>query len=139
MPLVEWKPTDKQEKLKKLIERLSTNKEALDKRLVESFQAGNMEQAKAILLAGADVNATDVMGWTPLMMAAERGDAGFVRLLLERNADVNHKSHRGLTAPMLAAAGGHTEVVEILKNAAKAHGKAADGMVGPELAPQAEA
>jgi ankyrin repeat protein len=114
MPLVEWQPTKKEEKLKELIKRLSTNREALDKRMIECLQFGNMKEAKAMLLGGANPNATNIIGWSALMLASSIGDTEFVGLLLERNADVNHRSAHGLTTLMVAA----PEAMELLRRAA---------------------
>jgi ankyrin repeat protein len=51
---------------------------------------------------------------TPLVVAAEHGHAGVVRLLLERGADVNASDYYNYTALNNAARQGHEEVVSIL-------------------------
>lgn len=56
----------------------------------------------------------DQAGWTPLHVAAERGDVDEVRRLLAGNADVNAAAKDGRTALHLAAEGGETEVVQTL-------------------------
>jgi ankyrin repeat protein len=60
---------------------------------------------------------------TPLIMAAERGHVGMVRLLLERGADVNAGSLSGDTALHEAAARGHEEVVSILLGCGADHSR----------------
>jgi ankyrin repeat protein len=64
-----------------------------------SFAAisGYKVEVKRFLDAGVDVNATDGLGWTPLIYAAQKGHAGVVELLLERGADPA-KRVKGLTA-----------------------------------------
>ncbi len=52
-----------------------------------------------------------------LVVAAARGDTATVQALLDAGADVNAKDNEGWTALHEAEIGGHTEVVEILKNA----------------------
>jgi len=56
-------------------------------------------------------------GRTPLWWAALRGDAGVVKLLLERN-DVRPATpdNANQTPPLLALSGGHHEVVRILQH-----------------------
>lgn len=51
---------------------------------------------------------------TPLMRAAEVGDAAAVKALLSEGVDVNEKARPGFTALMLAADEGHVEVVKLL-------------------------
>jgi ankyrin repeat protein len=54
----------------------------------------------ALVAAGADVNAKDGRGFTPLMLAiiANRQDAGVIKLLLDRGADLKAQSNTGETA-----------------------------------------
>ena len=59
-----------------------------------------------------ELDATDSSGQTALMLAAIKGHAPSVSLLLERGARVD--SRQGWTALHYAAAGGHTEVARIL-------------------------
>lgn len=61
---------------------------------------GPIEMVKVLLEAGADVNAKDIQGMTPLMMAvaSDYQDPEIVRMLLARGADRTIKSRDGLTA-----------------------------------------
>jgi len=56
------------------------------------------EVLTALLAAGADLNRGDNDGVTPLMKAAERGDAALVRVLLAAGADVTLRDSNGWTA-----------------------------------------
>ncbi|KAJ7596936.1 ankyrin repeat-containing domain protein [Mycena floridula] len=62
-----------------------------------------------------DVNSLDEFGYTALHLAADRGNVGAVRLLLEKGADATLKDPDGLTALELARVAGHDELVEVLK------------------------
>lgn len=54
------------------------------------------------LLIGVDVNAPDVLGVTPLMMAASQGHVDVCRILIEMGADADVAADYGYTALMHA-------------------------------------
>lgn len=56
-----------------------------------------------LILHGADVNASDRNGWTPLHTAAYHGQDEIVRILLSSHADVN-ALNKGLETPLHLAA-----------------------------------
>jgi ankyrin repeat protein/uncharacterized protein DUF6438 len=64
-----------------------------------------------LLAAGADPNAVDFKGATPLMYAAEVGTLELLRALLAAGADVNARDAEGRTALMYAADHCQTETV----------------------------
>lgn len=51
--------------------------------------SGSVDVAKLLIDKGADVNAVDNKGTTPLILAVKKNSLAMVRLLLERGADVN--------------------------------------------------
>ena len=53
-------------------------------------------------------------GFTPLLFAAQQGDAESVRILLGAGADVNEATPEGSTALIRAAANGHVAAVKLL-------------------------
>ena len=86
--------------------------------LMHAAFGGHIETVETLLDAGVDVNAKDDDGATSLMYSLlVRGDADLVKLLLDAGADVSEKSNDGWMALMLAEEDGHTEVVELLKQA----------------------
>jgi ankyrin repeat protein len=84
---------------------------------------GSVEALRAILNAGADVNAQNDFGATPLMWAVTEPEK--VRLLVAAQADVNAKSKMGRTALYLAAAndGSSATVRYLLEHGAKVEGQ----------------
>jgi ankyrin repeat protein len=63
----------------------------------------------------ADVNMQSKTGFTPLMFAAQQGDAGIAGALIRAGADVNASVIKsGLTPLMIAALGGFADVATIL-------------------------
>jgi ankyrin repeat protein len=50
---------------------------------------GDIPGYKRLLVAGADVNAQNADGWTPLLTAIEHQQVEIINLLIEAGADVN--------------------------------------------------
>ena len=86
---------------------------------------GNIEAVKEHLAAGADVNAKNRSGWTPLHQAAWRGRNEIVELLIAEGADVNAKIDDGRTPLDLAIQYKHPKTADLLRK----HG----GKTGEEL------
>ena len=89
----------------------------LDSQLLETAEDGETEKVKALLESGADVNAKDLIGLAPLMLAAFHSHTETVAVLLEAGANLEAKDILGHTTLGLAESGGHTETVELLKKA----------------------
>jgi ankyrin repeat protein len=76
---------------------------------------GDKDEAKQFLDKGADVNAVDGLGFTPLMNAAKKGRTAVVKLLLAKGADPTAKRPiRNRTAIDDALRGGSVEMVVML-------------------------
>jgi ankyrin repeat protein len=101
---------------------LSIGKDPNEKTAVEEWTPlwiaachGNLELARLLLDAGADVNATTRKGLTALREAALIGATEIVQLLLERGADPEIMPLEFQDPPLLAAASrSHTETVKLL-------------------------
>ena len=79
---------------------------------------GNTDMVKSLLSSpGADVNATDARGNTPLLEAARYGHDDICRVLIASGANLKAKDKDGKTALMLAVQGDHDQVVRVLKQA----------------------
>jgi ankyrin repeat protein len=87
-----------------------------DKMGTTTLQAaiGNTKTMKALIAAGANVNAADRSGNTPLIWAARAGQTEAVKVLLAAGADVNLKNLAGLTPLMDAARRGYSETSKLL-------------------------
>ena len=105
--------------------------------LMDAALWGNATAVRRLLDQGADPNARNDAGATPVMRAVI--DLEKTRLLLERGADVNAQSDDGRT-PLLIAAGlpGAAPVVKLLLDDGAAINVKAPGLDG-EMTPLAEA
>jgi ankyrin repeat protein len=78
-------------------------------------QKGDVELAKMLLYASANLKATTrIGGYTPLLIASKNGDAAMVETLTAAGADANSQTINGTTALMLAAAAGKPAAVKAL-------------------------
>ncbi|WP_353282518.1 ankyrin repeat domain-containing protein [Wolbachia endosymbiont (group A) of Myopa testacea] len=69
-----------------------------------------------LINSGADVNATDKRGYTPLHFAAIKGYHEIVLSLMCKGADVNVKDFDGRTPLKIAETKGHTKCIEYLQS-----------------------
>lgn len=81
---------------------------------VRSAAEGDQKALGLFFAAGFDVNTPNTAGYTALMVAAERGRADIVKLLLDHKADPNVAAQDASTALMLAAENNQPEIVKLL-------------------------
>lgn len=87
--------------------------------LVYSSALGQLDLVEKRLKEGADANAKNESGRTPLAAAAANGHLAVVNFLVEHGADVNSEGKDGdvtKTALIFAAQEGHTEIIKALLN-----------------------
>lgn len=93
--------------------------------LIYAAPYASPELVRTLIEAGANVNAQDARGLSPLMVAVatERQDLEIVRMLLRAGADVNLKSALGETALDWAEKFGHPAVLAALRAAGAQEGE----------------
>ena len=78
-------------------------------------QKGDIELAKVLLYASANLKATTrIGGYTPLLIASKNGDAAMIEALASAGADANGTTTNGTTPLMLASAAGKPAAVKAL-------------------------
>ena len=75
---------------------------------------GHLNVASLLLMHGAEPNACDARGWTPLHLASIRGYLEVVNMLLDRGANANLREEHGQTPLYLAVFGGHADTARTL-------------------------
>ena len=85
-----------------------------DHALLEIAKVGNIEAVKQVVANGADVNAKDTIGYTPLHHAAFGGHKEVAELLIAKGADVNAKDKNGNKPLDAANDGDQPEIVDLL-------------------------
>lgn len=78
---------------------------------------GHPEVVKALIDAGANIEAPIGYGVRPLMLAAGYGEAGVVEVLLQAGADVLAKNEGGYTALMMVKQKNYVDVINLLHEA----------------------
>ena len=101
-----------------------------DHSLHQAVAAGDIAGVQRLLLAGADVNAPDELGATPLHLAVAEGGIAVVQELLAAGAGVNFADNDGLTPLHLAAGWDDATAVNALLSAgANVHARDNGGRV----------
>ena len=95
---------------------LNSKKPSFRLSLIEAVKENHIITVKALLSAGANVNAKDTFGETLLHLSAVRGYKEMTSMLIAEGADVDAKDERGLTPLHAAAWGGHKEILELFIN-----------------------
>jgi uncharacterized protein len=83
--------------------------------LQTAVRAGDLDQVKRLLAAGADVNARDPLGSAPLLVASCSGKTEVAQVLLAMRADVNAARPDAPSSPLeCAVLTGQAEIVKLL-------------------------
>lgn len=85
--------------------------------LIRAVRAEDESEVRALLSAGAEIDATDDVGRSALFHAAASGNAAIVSLLIDGGADVSLQDAEGVDPLTVAKAYGHEPVVERLRAA----------------------
>jgi len=100
----------RQKKNEEIIRLLSTKVTSL----YQAMQLGDVAKVKVFLEQGADVNAKNENGQTPLLLAAQNNDVNTAKLLISAGADVNIKNNAGQTSIDIALSQGNKEIIKLL-------------------------
>ncbi|MGA9851793.1 MAG: ankyrin repeat domain-containing protein [Gammaproteobacteria bacterium] len=87
---------------------------ALDRQLLARAAEATPAELGRLIKAGANVNAQDRYGVTPLMQAVIGNNTAAVSTLISAGSDLRVKDFRGDTALDLARALGRTEIINLL-------------------------
>lgn len=106
----------------------------------KAIKASALSLAEFLVGQGADVNASNKLQITPLLISAREGFLELIELLEKHNADVKAKDDKDSMMLHFAANGGHSDVVDrLLKQGADLETKNKEGCTALHLAAQAGA
>jgi ankyrin repeat protein len=80
--------------------------------IIFATEFGFNERLSVLLKENVDINVSDVRGFSPLMLAASRGDVEMLSSLIRYGAKTNHQSLRGWNVLSLAISGGSLETIK---------------------------
>lgn len=107
----------------------------LDRALFSAVKTGDIRGMHTLLMEGADVDARDEHGQTPLMLAAHLGYPSVVERLIRAGANVDAQDDMGGTALMSAVDKSHGTIAKmLLKAGAKANVRDSETSCTIELA-----
>jgi AAA+ superfamily predicted ATPase len=98
--------------------------------LHDAIDRDDLAQARRLLLAGVDPDATVIDDYTPLGYCATTGRAEFVTLLLEYGANPARRDRGDRTAADYARARGHVALAELLARAERERAQVTQADVG---------
>jgi ankyrin repeat protein len=81
---------------------------------IHSVDIGHIRRIRELVQDGADPNIRNSTGYTPLLVAAWKGDAEACVFFIEKGTDVNATDKEGRTALMHAVRGGQAEICALL-------------------------
>lgn len=95
-----------------------TNREPFSgKNLHQALNRENEEELTTVLQSGmVSVDVHDKMGFTPLMVAAQKGFTSLADILVKHGADINKRDSTGKNSLMQACYSGHVDMVKYLRN-----------------------
>lgn len=112
-------------------------KEELAKKMHAAAKAANVAEVETLMEQGVSANAEDGDGWTPLIVAAEKGEKGLVETLLNNGANPKAAvklGEWGQTALHFAARHGHREVADLVVAGSNVKAKNFQGKTPSEVA-----
>jgi ankyrin repeat protein len=87
---------------------------SFDLELLQSAEKDDLASVQRFVKKGANIEAKDQSGSTPLMIAVGNADTAMVKFLIDRGARVDTRNTDGVTVLMVAAQMGRVSVVELL-------------------------
>ncbi len=114
--VAKFQPTEQSKvaELPSIIDAALAGGSSLDEELLYAVLLKDFTKVEYLIKRGADINASDSQGLTPLMTAVKGGDYDLVKLLLEYKADIDAVDADGWTATMHAAYQNEPKMIRLI-------------------------
>ena len=107
---------------------VEVNHEGLNKHtaLHSALLKAHSDVVQVLIDAGADIEAKDQIGYSPVHLACRSGTLAIVKMLVDAGAGVHLRDNEGGTCLMLAGDSGYTDIVHYLENLSQVDVKQTD-------------
>ncbi len=104
--------------------------------LWKAIGARSLNDVKAAIASGADINARGSSGWTPLMQTVENGSKDILEFLCENNADLNVQSDdtKDTAVTLAARSNKHSYLKTLIKYQADVSLETTSGLTALDIA-----
>ena len=113
-PLINAVEKNNPQKVKTILESSKISSQDITDAFIKAVELGNAQIVKDLIAVGADVEAQNKYGYTPLSVASKKGQMEIVQILLDAGADITAQNKNGTCALSEASQNGQVRTVKML-------------------------
>ena len=113
-PLIQAVEKNNPQKIKTILASSKISSKDITDAFTKAVELGNAQIVKDLIAVGADVEAQNKYGYTPLSVASKKGQMEIVQILLDAGADITAQNKNGTCALSEASKNGQIRTVKML-------------------------